>query len=64
MWLKAISNFNAFRSRRYEGDIQDVEEGKERKFKSYMKMRKKRKASKGKVHPCTGTEAVYRLYGP
>jgi len=19
---------------------------------------------KGKVHPCTGTEALYRLYGP
>ena len=21
-------------------------------------------ASKGKVHPCTGTEALYRPYGP
>ena len=20
--------------------------------------------TKGKVHPCTGTEALYRLYGP
>jgi hypothetical protein len=22
------------------------------------------KKGKGKVHPCTGTEALYRLYGP
>jgi len=42
MWLKAISNFNAFRSRRCEGDIQDIVEEKERKFKSCMGMRKKR----------------------
>jgi len=41
MWLEAISNFNAFRSRKCEGDIQDIEE--ERKFKSGMGMRKKRK---------------------
>jgi hypothetical protein len=43
MWLKAISNFNAFVSRRYEGDIQNIEEGKERKFKNYINIRKKRK---------------------
>ena len=23
-----------------------------------------KKGEKGKVHPCTGTEALYRLYGP
>ena len=23
-----------------------------------------KKGKKGKVHPCTGTEALYRLYGP
>jgi len=25
---------------------------------------RERKREKGKVHPCTGTEALYRLYGP
>jgi hypothetical protein len=33
MWLKAIANFYAFRARRCKGDMQDIEEGKERKFK-------------------------------
>jgi hypothetical protein len=32
MLLKAIANFNAFRSIRYKEDMQDIEEGKERKF--------------------------------
>ena len=26
--------------------------------------RAKDERSRGKVHPCTGTEALYRLYGP
>jgi len=29
-----------------------------------VEYKKHKKRSKGKVHPCTGTEALYRPYGP
>ena len=31
---------------------------------SFVIMLPKQRLGKGKVHPCTGTEALYRPYGP
>ena len=45
-------------------DDDDKGDQKQRSFQDLRKARLEVTRKKGKGHPCTGTEALYRPYGP